>query len=375
MKIASSKADIVAATRLVENAVQGGDDATISSHFLFRVTDRGLQVLASNGKRLLASAFVPNAVVEGDPKSFTVSAWRFGQLLKLSPDGPCTIDFDGSTAKVNIDGRTIRFASLDPSTFPYWDSTFDVSVETGRVSAGRLFAALSYIRPFVSTLDTRTPALAATECREGSFLASDSQSLSKVTVAGLEKSAIRIHFGDITGVNAFLGLGRDLDIVVREHDTTLFLVRPDGAVYGVSRWTHQFPNLKIDSDTTRATFDIDVESFRYGIRFLSVAAAKGDDSLRFEFRDGGLVLSVSAVAGGREEFKVVTKGLTGIAALSDIGRSDFDINTNHITGILDTVSEDTVSFGVNWTPKNGYILHRHTVDGDDHIAIVVWKKK
>jgi len=374
VKITSTKADIVAAIRIVENAVQGGDDATISSHFLFRTTERGLQALASNGKRLLAGAFVSNATLEGEHKAFTVSAWRFSQLLNLSPEGPCVIDFDGSTSKVHIDGRTIRFASLDPSTFPYWDSTFDAAVETGTVSAGRLFAALTYIRPFVSTLDTRTPALAATECREGSFLASDSQSLSKVTVAGLEKSALRVHFGDIPGVNAFLGLDRDLDIVVREHDTTIFLVRPDGGVYGVSRWTHQFPNLKIDSNTTRASFTLEVESFRYGIRFLSVAAAKGDDRLRFSFRDGSLILSVAAVAGDREEFTVDTKDMTGIEALSEVNRSDFDINTNHITGILDTVSEETVTFGVNWTPKNGYILHKHTVGGDDHVAIVVWKK-
>lgn len=374
MKITSTKADIVAATRIVENAVQGGDDATISSHFLFRVTDRGLQVLSSNGKRLLASAFVQNAAIDGDHKSFTVSAWRFSQLLKLSPEGPCIIDFDGSTSKVHIDGRTIRFASLDPSSFPHWDSTFDVAVDVGTVSAGRLFSALSYIRPFVSNMDTRTPALAATECRDGSFLASDSQSLSKVTVAGLEKSTIRIHFGDIPGVNAFLGLDRDVDVSIREHETTIFFVRPDGGVYGVSRWTHAFPNLKVDSNTVRASFTIDVESFRYGIRFLSVAAAKGDDRLRFSFRDGSLILSVAAVAGDREEFTVVTKNLDGIDSLVEVNKGEFDINTNHITGILDTVDDETVTFGVNWTPKNGYILHRHSVGGDDHVAIVVWKK-
>jgi hypothetical protein len=169
-------------------------------------------------------------------------------------------------------------------------------------------------------------------------------------------------------------LDRDVDVSIREHETTIFFVRPDGGVYGVSRWTHAFPNLKIDSNTVRASFTIDVESFRYGIRFLSVAAAKGDDRLRFSFRDGSLILSVAAVAGDREEFTVVTKNLDGIDSLVEVNKGEFDINTNHITGILDTVDDETVTFGVNWTPKNGYILHRHSVGGDDHVAIVVWKK-
>lgn len=374
MKITSTKADISAAIRIVENAVQGGDDASIASHFLFRVVDGTLQALASNGKRLLASSPVKNATIEGDAATFTVSAWRFGQLLNLSPDGPCVLDFDGSTTKVQIDGRTIRFASLDPSTFSYWDDTFRDAVETGTVSAGRLFSALTYIRPFVSTLDTRNPAISATECRDGSFLASDSFSLSCVTVAGLEKSTLRIHYADIPGVNAFIGLDRDIDIVIREHATTFFFVRPDGAVFGVSRWTHQFPGLKVDSQTTRASFTVNVESLRYGIRFLSVAAAKGDDRLRFAFRDGSLIMSVAAVAGDREEFRVVTKSVDGIAAMSEINRTDFDLNINHVTGILDTVSDEDVTFWINWTPKNGYILHKHTVNGDAHVAIVVWKK-
>lgn len=373
MKIVTTKAAIVASTRIVENAVAGGDDATLASHFLFRVVGGSLHILGTNGKRLLSSSIVADARIEGDEKAFTVSSWRFGQLLNLSPEGPCTLDFDGSSTKVHIDGRTIRFASLDPSAFPYWDKALEDATHTATIKAGRLFAALSYIKPFVSTLDTRTPALASTECREGTLWATDSQSLATTTVVGLEQSAIRIHYADISAVNAFLGLDADLDITIREHGTTTFFTRPDGGVFGVSRWVHEFPKLKLDR-STKASFSVDAENFRYGLRFLSVASAKTDDRIRFEFRDGKVVLSVEAVAGGREEFEVVTKSVTNIDAMSEINRSSFDVNGNHVSAVLDTVADDTLTFGVNWTAKNGYILYKQSVDGDEYLAVVVWRK-
>lgn len=390
MKIVTSTAALIATTNIVQSAVAGGDEANLPSHFLFRIVEGVLHILASNGKRLLASASVEGATVEGDPQTFTVSAWRFGQLLRLSPDTTAVLNFDETitSTKVNIGGRTIRLASLDPSQFNYWDDTFTNTQVTATVKAGRLFAALNYVRPFVSTFDTRTPSLAATECREGTLWATDSNSVASVAVAGLEKSSLRIHFSDISAVNAFLGLDPDIDITVREHPSTIFFVRPDGGVFGVSRWVHAFPNMKLDR-TTKASFTLDTASLRFGIRFLAAASAKGDDKIRFDFSDDKTVISVkNAITGTdkaaaadpaktaewREEFELDTKALNNITALSEINRTSFDLNTNHLTAILDLVTDLTVTFEVNWTAKNGYVLYKSTVDGDEYVTIAVWRK-
>jgi hypothetical protein len=66
--------------------------------------------------------------------------------------------------------------------------------------------------------------------------------------------------------------------------------------------------------------------------------------------------------------------LNNIAALSEINRTSFDLNTNHLTAILDLVTEQTVTFEVNWTPKNGYVLYKSTVEGDECVTIAVWRK-
>jgi len=293
--------------------------------------------------------------------------------LNMSPDATCTLDFDGSSTKVHIDGRTIRFASLDPSAFPYWDNALNDALSTATVKAGKLFSALSYIKPFVSTLDTRTPALASTECREGILWATDSQSLATASVVGLEKSSLRVHYADIPAVNAFLGLDTDLEISIKEHATTTFFVRPDGGVFGVSRWVHEFPKLKMDG-SIRASFTVDADNFRYGLRFLSVASAKTDDRIRFEFRDNKAVLSVDAVAGGREEFEVQTKSIDQLGSLIEAGKTTFDVNGNHLSAVLAITDGDTVTFGVNWTAKNGYLLYKHPVEGDEYVAVVVWRK-
>ena len=390
MKITTTTSALIAATSIVQSAVAGGDEANLPSHFLFRVVEGALHILASNGKRLLASACVEGATIEGDPSSFTVSAWRFGQLLRLKlGTSAAVLEFDETIAstRVNLGGRTIRLASLDPSQFNYWDATFANTQVTATVKAGRLFEALNYLRPFVSTLDTRTPGLAATECREGTLLATDTHSVASVKVAGLANSTLRIHFSDIPAVNAFLGLANDIDITIREHDSTIFFVRPDGGVFGVSRWVHAFPNMKIDQ-ASKASFTVDAENLRFGLRFLATASAKDDDKVRFDFRDNKVVLSVkNAVTGTdkaakgdpnaqewREEFELDTKALNNIGALSEIGRSSFDLSTTHITAILDLVSEATVTFQVNWTPKNGYILYKNVVDGDEYVTIAVWRK-
>jgi hypothetical protein len=302
MKIVTSTAALIAATNIVQSAVAGGDEAHLPSHFLFRIVGGVPHILASNGKRLLADASVEGATVEGDPRSFTVSARRFGQLLRLSPATAAVLDFDETitSTKVNIGGRTIRLASLDPSQFNYWDDTLTNTQVTATVKAGRLFAALSYVRPFVSNLDTRTPGLAATECREGTLWATDSNSVASVSIAGLEKSSLRIHFSDIPAVNAFLGLDGDLDITVREHPSTTFFVRPDGGVFGVSRWVHAFPNMKLDR-TTKASFTLDTENLRFGIRFLAIASAKDDDKIRFDFRNDKTVISVKNAITGTDK--------------------------------------------------------------------------
>ena len=373
MKITTSKSQLAAATKVVESAIAGGDDSSLAAHFLFRVVDGAVHILASNGKRLLASSVLTGAVVEGDAATFTVSGWRFAQFLNMSPDNACILDFDGASTKVSIDGRNLRFASLDPSAFPFWDDALKSAQETAVIKAGRLFAALAYVKPFVSTLDTRTPALAATECRAGTFFASDSQSLAMASVPGLEKTAIRFHYADIAPVNAFLGLDADLDISIREQATTTFFVRPDGGVFGVSKWIHAFPELKMSRDYL-ASFTVNVDILRYGLRFLSVASAKTDDRIRFEFRKGKVVLSVDAVAGGREEFEVDTKDLNKLEDLLDTGRTTFDVNGNHLTALLPTVSGDDVTFGVNWTAKNGYLLYKHMNGNDEYDAIVVWRK-
>lgn len=385
MKIVTSTASLIAAINIVQSAVAGGDEANLPSHFLFRIVEGVPHILASNGKRLLADAAVDGASVEGDPRPFTVSAWRFGQLLRLSPDATAVLDFDETitSTKVNIGGRTIRLASLDPSQFNYWDDTLTNTQVTATLKASRLFAALNYVRPFVSTLDTRTPGLAAAECREGTLWATDSHSVASVIVAGLEKSSLRIHFSDISAVNAFLGLDGELDITVREHPSTIFFVRPDGGVFGVSRWVHAFPNMKLDR-ATKASFTLDTDNLRFGIRFLATASAKDDDKIRFDFRDDKTVISVkNAITGTdkgaqssewREEFEVDTKALNNITALSEINRTSFDLNTNHLTAILDLVTEQTVTFEVNWTAKNGYVLYKNTVDGDEYVTIAVWRK-
>lgn len=380
MKIKVAKGDLESAIQVATIGVGGGEDDNLSTHYLFRNRDGKVELLASNGQRLLASAQVVAAEITDadDGAAFTVAGWRLRQWLGAVGDEVLTLEFKDGIVRASAARGSIRFGSLNPKDFPFWDDTLKAAKSVAKIPSARLSNVLAYCRNFVSAEENRSPQMAATECRQGTFNATDAVSVSLVTVPGLEDSSMRVHGKDAAAVISFLGLKGSDEVEILEHDRCLFLRRGDGSLLGVSRWMHDFPNLKLDkNEQDRCWFSVSTEDLTSAMRFLSASAVKGDMNLHFRFDNGKMVLSMTSAsgAGDQDEQAIQCIEHENMDLLANEGYTEFVLSKKYVEIIAAQFGQDTLKFGVSWTKRNGYVRFRHERDGDDYLTIVVWARK
>jgi hypothetical protein len=376
MKIHMTKSALESAVQVATIAVAGGsDDAALTSHYVFRITETSVEVLASNGKRTLASAVVAGATVDGVPATFTVSGWRFRNWLQVVPDGDLTLNVEGATIKASFGRNSTKFSSLDPAAFPFWDGNLAKAVLVAKTPATRLFQALSYAKRSASDDESRTPQMVAAVMRAGQLWATDKAILSVVKLPGLEKSEFRIHRNDIPSALAFLGSKNFGDVEILEHERCLFLRRSDGAVVGISRWPHEFPpNVKLPPvDVGMASFDVKIEDLQFALKLLNVSAKKDDTTITFTFKgDDRLFLSVAGFAGDSEEVPLDLAAFTNTDALVQSKHSSFTIGREYLEGAIATHGVETLSTHLTWNDKGGVCFFRADKGGDNFTTLVKW---
>lgn len=383
MKFKTTKKALEAAIQIVTAAVDGSDDAKINSHHLFRVGALNqVEVLSANGSRLLAGAPIKGAVmedaVEGD--AFSVPAYRVRNLLPLlKDDDEISFDSSGGITRIKTPRGLGKTGALDPKHFPFWDEQLTTAKSVGKVPVKRLAEMLSYIKPFISDQETRSPALVATECMNGVLYATDSVGVTLISSPMLKASTLRIHGNDIPSVLSFLALKGADDVELLEHDRVLFFRRDgEGSLIGVARWIHDFPVLKISKDDAdKCWFSVDTASLTDSIKYLGVWAEKDDPTLRFGFDGPKLVLSVKSGSGDAEEEQQVIPFIEhdGMDALKADGYQGFALTKSYVETIAEQFGEKTLRFGVNWNKKNGYVTFRLKRGEDDYFSLVVWSKK
>lgn len=382
MKFTATKKSLEVAIQIVTNAVDGSDDAKINSHHLFRMAGGQLEVLSANGQRILAGAPVVGAVVEGavDGDAFSVPAHRVRALLSLlKDDDEVSFDSEGGITRVKSPKGAGKMGSLDPKNFPFWDGQLKDAKSVGKVPVKRLADMLSYVKPFISDQETRSPALVATECIGGTLNATDSVGVALVTSPFLKDSTLRIHGGDIPQVLSFLALKGADEVELLEHDRVLFFRRDGaGSLIGVARWVQDFPVLKINKEETdKCWFEVDTEELADAMKFLSVWSEKDDGILRFGFEGTNLVLSVKSASGDAEEDqkKIPFVAHEKMDALKTEGYEGFSLVRKYVETVAEQFGQKTLRFGVNWAKRNGYVTFRMQRDGDEYFTLVVWSKK
>ena len=381
MKIEVAKPDLEAALQVASiGAASGSTDLT--SHYVFRLRDDDVVEVLSNNNRLGCSMPISGCQVEkGDNTAFTVESWRLNKWLSAVEEASLTLEFVDGSVKATSPKGSVKFQSLDPEQFPYWDETLTETSKSTPVNAKRLQAALSHVRLFISDKDTTTPKLAVTEIKNESLQATDKGALAVVTLPELKESNLRIHGKDLGQVVSFLGTCGDEPIEVKEHDRCLFLVRPDGGTLSVGRPHHAFPDIQLDKKPDDPHFWVlKTADLQSAINALAASASKEDTRLNFKLDGDEVLLSMKAASGDSVEMhlEALEKGTLGDDP-TPMPEDGFGISYPYLLKLLGRYRSETIKFGLNPQAdektnkvRGGWVRFREDRDGDDYLTLLVW---
>ena len=380
MKIEVEKQDLLDALSVVGITVgSGGSD--LSSHYVFRVRRGGTEVL-SYDMRGFACAPLTCASDGDDGDAFTVEAWRLDKWVSGVGSGTLTLSSEGG-GDVHASGprSKVRFRSLDPSKFPYWDGLLANAEDVGSISPGSFGRALNLARWFVSGDDTSKPELCQIEAVDGVLWATDRRALSSVEIPTLPSLNVRIPGKDVGSVISFLTNSgtQGNDIIIREASRPLedgggscaIFTRPDGCYVGVTRPTSQFPKLDVDREADDdATLTLDKDELNAGLAVLLASAPKGHESVSFGCEEGKVYISMPCEAGGSDEYPL------SLASLSGSLDQDFTIDFPYLQGISDTFGLSKIDLGINKRGRGGFVSFRSADEGENgnkYYTVIVWR--
>lgn len=380
MKIEVAKIDLESALAVSTLTVGSGTD--LSSHYLFRKTGAGVEILSYDMRTF--SGIPLKCISEGED-SFTVEAWRLDKWLSGVADGVLTItsDANGEVTAKGTKGR-IRLRSLDPSKFPYWDRLYSDAKVDGTIVPSTLNRAINVSKCFVSTDDTQKPEICQIEAIKGTLWSTDRRALSHVRVAMPELN-MRIPGKDIPTITKFLSLkdtlNGDVTLLTSERSANdgggacAFIRRADGGYIGVSRPNAPFPKLDVNPENDdESSFVLDLIDFKSAVSVLSASAPKNHETIRLRYLDGRVVASMPSDAGGEDDYPLTVKGdiING-----DAFADGFTVGHNYLKSIADAFGVAELKLGVNRRGKGGFIGVRHKdpveSGATDYFAVLVWK--
>jgi hypothetical protein len=383
MKIEVAKPDLETALQVVSiGTASSGSDLTTHYVFRRRPSDGMVEVL-SNNTRLGCSMPIAGCKVEegegGD--AFTVESWRLNKWIAAVEDAPLTLSLEGGTVKAKSPKGSVKFQSLDPAQFPYWDTTFAEAGEGSSINAKRLQGALSHVKLFISDKDTTSPKLAVTEILNESLQATDKGALAVVTIGDLKDSNLRIHGKDLSQVLSFLGSCGDEPVELREHEKCLFVVRADGGILSLSRPYHGFPDIALDKKPDDPHWwSLRTDELQSAINALVASASKEDTRLTFKQEGDMVALSMTSASGDRStmHLEALEHGVADDAP-APMPEEGFDISYPYLLKLLGQHRGESIKFGLNpqvdkktKKPKGGWVRFREDRDGDDYLTLLVW---
>jgi DNA polymerase III sliding clamp (beta) subunit (PCNA family) len=383
MKFTVAKKDLEAALQLVSQTVgSSGSGSDISNHYLFRIQEVGdqkrVEILSSNG-RVFSSAFLVCQIEDETHESFTIEAKRLkgnnGWLSAVS-DSALTFERLEDLVVASSPRGSIKFQTLDPSTFPYWDKTLENIKKVATFKADRLKKILDYVRNMISDDESRKPHLCVTEVMDGSYYATNMNVATMVKVPGLEKSTMRIHGKDVRSVVGFLNACGENEVEVYEHNRVVIFKCDDGSLFGETRFNVNFPNLSLSKYTSdQYAWTLPKQEIVEGIKFLMpctdikdaphVFFAPGDDN--------NVILSMVSTSKQKVSLPIPCSKFSEERYEGD----EFCVTHPELLKVLDYHDEEEVVFGINKRPKGkkgGFLrLTREDEEtGDQYLTVVTW---
>jgi len=384
MRFVVAKKDLEAALQVVSQTVgSSGSGSAISNHYLFRLQQVGdqkkLEVLSSNG-RIFSSTYVVCQIEDETFDAFTIEAKRLkgGQgWLSAVSDSALTFERKDDLVIATSPRGSIKFQTLDPSTFPYWDKTLEKVKHVTQIKSARLKNVLDYVKHLISDDESRKPQLCVTEVIDGAFYATNMNVATMVEVKGMEESTLRIHGKDVKSVVGFLQASGDDGVVdVYEHERVVIFKCDNGSMFGETRFNVNFPNLHLKKyDSDQHFWVISKEDIIEGVKFLIPCTdLQGDKHVRFSPGDGDMVnMSMVSTSGEETSLPLSCKEFSEIRYAGE----GFTVTYPEFLKVLDYHSEPHIKIGINLRgegKKGGWVRLTRTDEesGDYYLTVISW---
>lgn len=379
MKIEVAKSDLENALKIV-NITSSGSGGDLTTHVLFRHANDQTELLAYNGRLGTSSPLVCNTTLDDDEDmpAFTVESSRLTQWLGAAADVALTLESKDRIVTATAPLGSVKFRSLDPSGFPFWDKLIAGAKQTMEVEASRLHQTLGHTKSFISTADTTRPEMSVTEIRDGVLWATDQAALSMVTLAEFSKSSMRLPGKDIAAVLTFLSLSGEGKVKVLEHKKSVFMCREDGSVLNVGRPSTPFLELEdIENDQDAHWWVVGCNDLERAIKQLSASAAKEELRLNFNFdpADQKITLSMSGDSGATNTLKLPCPEFGSKDDVEEgMPQEGWTVEYTYIQRVLSSYrGGKTIKIGLNPAGDDGgWSKVSEDRDGDKYLTILVW---
>jgi len=338
------KTDLESAINVVLAAK--GDD---TSHFLFRVVNNSVQLIATNSRIYALCPVVSNPpeISEGEDPRFTVEAWRLKAWLSAVPDGLIIFDHQKGVTKASCARGSQTFASLDPSKVPSWDGLINNATTTGKVKATTFRKVLDYGKKFTDTKDTTRPELCVIDSKDGQFTSSDTRSMCFIKAPGMEKCKIRVHGQDTANITAFLKACGDGEVEIFEQERAFVIRRNDGAFLAETRATVDPPTFGFDPNMVQFRWFFPVEEVSSGLAFLEAGAPKEQTTVRLRRVDQHSVeFSMPSTASGETKLVIPMTLETKEIDTASLPENGFRLQIDHLKRVLSLNSDNQLTVGV-----------------------------
>lgn len=378
MKVKVQKKDLENAIKLV-GATVSNKDLGVRSHFVFRYKNDQFAVYTSYG-RIFSSTPIPAEVsdISEDPEEnrFTIEAKRLTKWLRVAGDGFVSLAFKGGVVSARAMRGSVKFRSLDPSVFPWWDTILQGSTQTAKVESTVLSSVLSFVKPFASDDENKVPALCSASFLDGVLRATDRSRMAIVQVPMMEDVGARVWAKEIGQIKKFLETkSGEIEILEdKKKERCFFLRHADGSVFGQSRSQHEFPetNVEVSSayDDAEYKWQFDRQEMITAIDFLSVSSQEEDFKLDLKREGDQILLSLLAAAGGRVSLEVYCPEYEGEEDM------DFSLDYSLFKGVLSQLKQDSIAMVIRSMEgtkrKSGYVAFKEEEEDITSFILMVW---
>lgn len=395
MKFKVAMSDLQAALQVVKPAMSG-DASDMMGHFLFRKsqTDGRVDVLTHERYTQAMTSFV--AEIESGDDAFTTNGgvlqvW-LSSIAATTPDSLVVFEHKAEEKKTYVypsvrPTRKHPFGSLDPTTYPSYDTKLKRAKVTSTVKAGRLLGAMESSKGFISGDEQMGPDTMIAEIKDGLLKATTLKTLAIVKMPGLEDANIRFHVTQhVPPVISYLqACQAEDDMEILEADEIkgqsagmYFLRRSDGTIFGWNQYTREFPPLAMPKAEDDIWWQIDPKEMGNAVTGVLAAARKESPLVRFSrpHSDGPMYLEAVGEEGDVQWDIDISASGTGPNA-DDIKMPDsFRVTRASLEALLKAVRDTPITFGMSYKAKanSGYVrvVEARGIDNDEFLFMLAW---